>query len=163
MTRRPLDPSKVNVLFDTNAFEGIGPSDADVDRLLELGRSRKIILVAPWSVRCELHHPHTPARVREATIPQIFSYIVGQNSAEQELYRRVREILQGNAAPGKHDADARHVAEAAKYGGYFITQDHRINKTKREALEVVLPPRLWLVTLREFLAIYDRYETASRI
>jgi hypothetical protein len=94
-------------------------------------------------------------------MPQIFSYRVGQIESERELYRRVRDILQGNAAPGKHDADAQHVAEAAKYGGYFITHDRRINHTKRQALQAILPPSFWIVTLAEFLEIFDSYEAGE--
>jgi hypothetical protein len=160
--RRPLDPRRVNVLFDANAFDGVGPDDANVDRLIVLGRSRKINLVTPWSVRTELQNLRTPTSVQDAALPQIFSYIVGETAGEQDLYRRIRGILQGDAARGKHDADARHVTEAAKYGGYFITHDRRITHTKRQALEAVLPPSLWIVTLAEFLAIFDDYE-AGRI
>jgi hypothetical protein len=157
--RRPLDPRLVNTVFDANAFDRDGgPDDADVDRLLALGCAGEITLMMPWSVRPEIEHPRTPAHVRQAALPQIFSYRVELTDSERELYRRIRAILQGNATPGKHDADARHVAEAAKYGaGYFITHDHRINRTKRASLEAVLPPSLWIVTLAEFLAIHDRY------
>lgn len=159
MTRRPLDPRIVNVVFDANTFNRDGgPEDAAVDRLLELGRSRKITLIMPWSVRPEIEDPRTPAHVQKAALPQFFSYQVGQNTAEQALQRQVRAILQGNATPGRHDADAQHVVEAAKYGGYFITHDRRINHTKRGELEAVLPPSLWIVTLAEFLALFDQHE-----
>ena len=93
MTRRPLDPHKVNVLFDSNAFDGVGPDDPDVDRLVELDRAQKIRLITPWSVRTELADAHTPAHVRQATEPLIFSYIVEQNPVERQLYQRVRDIL----------------------------------------------------------------------
>jgi hypothetical protein len=145
MTRRPLDPRKCNVLFDANAFDRDGgPSDADVDRLLELGRSQKVILIAPGSVRGEIQNPRTPGHVQAAALPQIFSYGVEPNDSERARYREVRDILRGNATDDRHDADARHVVEAAKYGGYFITHDRRINRTKRADLEQVLPRSLWI-------------------
>jgi hypothetical protein len=160
---KPLDPRGVNVTFDANAFKRDGsPDDADVDRLVELGRAGKIILVTPWSVRAELADARTPAPVRSAALPQIFSCPVEQTANEVDRFEHVRAILQGNATPGKHDADARHVAEAAKYGGYFITHDRRINRTKRAELEAVLPPSLRIVTLADFLAIYDDYEQRHR-
>jgi hypothetical protein len=158
MTRRPLDPRKVNMLFDANAFDrGVGDG-AEVDRLLGLQTRGKMNLIAPASVRQETQHPHTPAPVREAVSWQIFSLPVGINQNEQQQLSRTRAILQGDAAPGKHDADAWHVFEAAKYGGgYFITHDRRINQTKRQELEEV-PPSLWIVTLTAFLKIFDDYE-----
>lgn len=92
---------------------------------------------------------------------QIFSLPVELNSSERQLLNQIRGILQGNASPLKHDADARHIFNAAKYGGgYFITHDQRINQTKRRELETVLPTSLWIVTLSEFLGIYDHYEEA---
>jgi hypothetical protein len=163
VTRRPLDPRKVNVLFDANAFDRGADGGAEVDRLLALRAAGKINLIAPGGVRQEAQHPHTPASVREIVSGQIFSLPVGLNMNERQQLDRIRAILQGNAAPGKHDDDAKHVFEAAKYGdGYFITHDRRINQTKRQALELELPPSLWIVTLSELLAIYDRYEATGQ-
>jgi hypothetical protein len=159
MARRPLDPRKVNVLFDANAFDRGADDGAEVDRLLALQASGKINLIAPGGVRHETQHPHTPASVRQAVSGQIFSLPVGINQSEKQQLNRIRSVLQGNASPGTHDADARHVFEAAKYGGgYFITHDRRINQTKRQELETVLPPSLWIVTLTTFLKILDDYE-----
>ena len=159
MNRRPLDPRKVNVIIDANALDPSGGDSAEVDRLLALRAAGKVNLIAPGGVRGEALHPKTPAGVRENVVTQIFSLPVGLNGMEQQQLAGIRAILQGNAAPGQHDADARHVFEAAKYGGgYFITHDRRINKTKRQELEKVLPSSLWIVTPAEFLAIYNRYE-----
>jgi hypothetical protein len=158
-TRHPLDPRKVNVLIDANALDPSDGHDADVDRLLALKAVGKIKLIASGGVREEAQHPPTPPAVRENVSAQIFSLPVSLNEVERRQLAGIRAILQGNAAPGQHDADARHVFEAGKYGGgYFITHDRRINKTKRQELEAVLPPSLWIVTLAEFLAVYDRYE-----
>lgn len=158
MSRRPLDPRKINTLFDANAFD---QSSSEVDRLLALKANGKINLIAPSGVRTETQHPHTPAAVREIVSAQIFSLPVELNSSERQLLNQIRGILQGNASPLKHDADARHIFDAAKYGGgYFITHDQRINQTKRRELETVLPTSLWIVTLSEFLGIYDHYEEA---
>jgi len=151
--RRLLDRRKVNVVFDANAFD---QQPDQVKRLLALKAANKIGLIAPGGVRKEIQHPNTPAVVREIVLEQIYSLPVEPNDAERRQFTRIHAILQGNAAPGKHAADARHVFEAAKYGGdYFITHDRRINQTKRRELQVVLPPSLRIVTLIEFLAIYD--------
>jgi len=159
MPRRPLDPRRVNVLFDANAFDPPGDDAAGVERLLALYAAGKINLIAPGGVRAETRHPHTPAAVREIVATKIYSLPVTLTGPEQQQLACIGAILRGNAAPGKHDADAHHVFEAAKYGGgYFITHDRRINQTKRRELEAVLPPSLWIVTLTEFLQIFDRYE-----
>jgi hypothetical protein len=55
---------------------------------------------------------------------------------------------------GSRDAD--HLFEAAKYGGYFITHDQRILK-KVGQLGHLLPPSLTVVTLAEFLDIFDDF------
>jgi len=156
--RRPLDPRMVNVLFDANAFDRLADGN-EVDRLLALQADGKINLIAPQGVRREVQHPNTPKAIRDVVSLQIFALPTELNSEERQELARIRAILQGNAASDKHAADAQHVFEAAKYGGgYFVTHDRRINHTKRQELEAVLPPSLWIVTLLEFLSIYDRYE-----
>ncbi len=155
-SRRPLDPRKVNVLFDANAFD---QDKTEVERLLGMKAAGKITLIAPSGVLVEIQHRNTPARVQEIAGAQIFAVPLELDDSQQKLLTRIRTILQGNAKPGKHDADAHHVFEATKHGGgYFITHDVRINKTKRTDLEKVLPPSLWIVTLTEFLTIYDRFD-----
>jgi len=68
--------------------------------------------------------------------------------------------MRGNAAPGKHDADAFHVVEAAKYGGrHFITNDTRILRKKAEISELT---GIDVVTPTEFLARYDAFDAEHR-
>jgi hypothetical protein len=57
--------------------------------------------------------------------------------------------LRGNAKPGKHEVDADHLFQAAKYSRYFITHDDRIIK-RAGRLGEVLPPSLTVVTLADF-------------
>jgi hypothetical protein len=80
---------------------------------------------------------------------------------EQLMRRQIELALQGNARPGKHAADAYHLAEAAKYG-YFITEERRILE-KSNGLNDLLPPSLQVVTLEQFLEIFDDYEAGRRI
>jgi len=129
MTRRPLDPRKCPVAIDANALDRDGSDhDALVDRLLGLASAGAINLIVPKGVRLEISNPNTPAHVQEAALPKIFTIGVGLNSDEQRRKRIIESELQGNARPGKHAADADHLFEAAKYGGYFITHDDRILK-----------------------------------
>jgi hypothetical protein len=159
--RRPLDPRRCNVAIDANAFDQLGD---EVERLLALRAAGKVTLVAPGRVREEALHPNTPPAVREIVSDQIFSLRVGLTGDERQQLARITAILQGNAAPGKHTYDAHHVFEAAKYGcAYFITHDRRINQKKRQDLEAVLSPSIWIVTLAAFLQIYDDYEAGRLI
>jgi predicted nucleic acid-binding protein len=159
---RPLDPRRVNVTIDANALDKDGAGrDALVDRLLALREADKIRFVIPAGVREEVQHPRTPQGVKDAVLPEIFTIPTGLNSQEQDFRRRVAAALQGNAAPGKHAADAYHLAEAAKYGGYFITHDERVLK-RSGGLRDLLPPSLQIVTLARFLEIFDEYESGQR-
>lgn len=160
MPPRALDPRIVNICYDSNALNRTGgPEDSNVDRFLELAESQVINLLTPKSVLAELSHPKTPAAIQAAALQQIYTIQTGLTQGEIDTGQKIRAILQGNAKPGKHDADASHLTEAAKYGGYFITHDQRI-LDKRSQLRAVIPPSLQVVTLEEFLAIYDSYSVA---
>lgn len=158
---RPLDPRRVNVTIDANALDKDGTArDASVDRVLELREAGKIRFVIPAGVRHEIEHPRTPQSVKDAVLAEIFTIPTGLNPQEQEFRRKLAAALQGNATPGKHAADAYHLAEAAKYGGYFITHDERILK-KSGDLQNLLPPSLQVVSLERFLEIFDDYQSGS--
>jgi predicted nucleic acid-binding protein len=78
-------------------------------------------------------------------------------ASQRDDRRRVAAVLQGNAQPGKHAADASHLSEAAETGcAYFITHDKRI-LAKRGELHRDLPPSLSIVTLTEFFEVFDRF------
>jgi len=81
---------------------------------------------------------------------------VALNSDEERRHRIIEQELTGNARPGKHSADADHLFEAAKYGGYFITHDERVLK-RAGRLRDVLPPSLTVTTLLDFVVIFDQY------
>jgi hypothetical protein len=107
-------------------------------------------------VRDEVQHPHTPQSVKAAVLPRIFNLGPSLNSSQQAARRSVRAILQGNAKPDTHAADASHLSEAAEIRcAYFITNDKRILK-KRYELYAALPPTLTILTLAEFLEVSQR-------
>jgi predicted nucleic acid-binding protein len=160
---RPLDPRRVNVTLDANALDKDGTErDALVERALQLRQAGKIRFVIPAGVRREIEHPKTPQKVKDAVLPEIFTMSVELNPQEQDFRRKLTGALQGNALPGKHAADAYHLAEAAKYGGYFITHDDRILRKPGDLLGL-LPPSLQIVTLERFLEIFDDYESGSAL
>lgn len=153
-----LDPRICNIHLDANAVDRDGTSrDSLVDRLLALRAATKINLVVPGSVRAEVQHPRTPLDVKSAVLGEIYSLPVGKTAGEHDTLRKVQALLRGNASSGKHDDDAFHLCEAAKYGGgYFITHDGRMLR-KRDDLRSLLGPSLCIVTLQEFLEIYDDF------
>jgi hypothetical protein len=160
---RPLDPRICPIGIDANALNRDGSAkDGLVDRILELDRTGQINLIAPHGVRREAADPRTPPGVSEAVLSKIYTIPTGLTAQEQDTRARIEAALQGNSKPGKHAADAQHLAEAAKYCGYFITHDDRVLK-RSKGLRDVLPPSLNVVTLAQFLEIFDNYEAERRI
>ncbi len=154
-----LDRRICNIGHDANALDHDGsPRDALVDRFRTLTSAGRLTLVVAGGVRDEVQHPNTPADVKDAVLPRIFNLRPGLNASQRDDRRRVAAVLQGNAQPGKHAADASHLSEAAESGcAYFITHDKRI-LAKREELRRELPPSLSIVTLTEFFEVFDRFE-----
>jgi hypothetical protein len=102
-------------------------------------------------------NPRTPGAVKASFVPEIYTIPVGKTRPEIERLNKVEALLRGNATSGKHDADAHHLFEAAKYGGgYFITNDQRILR-KCSEIRDILSPALNIVTVAEFLDIYDQF------
>ena len=163
MTHCPLDPRKQNIGHDANALDRDGTDrDRLVARFHELLASRVFRLVVAGGVRDEVQHPHTPDHVKAAVLPQIFNLRIGLNSSQAMERQRVQAIIQGNARPGKHDADASHLSEAAETGcTYFITHDNRILGKRRQLASVL--PTLTIVTLAEFFEIFDGYVSGRLI
>ncbi len=158
MTRRPLNPRICNIALDTNALDLDGSSrDAMVARFRKIMDDRELNVVIGGGVRGEVQHPHTPAHVQVDMLPQIFNLRAGLNPSQRRERQQVAAILQGNAKPGRHAADASHLSEAAETGcGYFITHDRRFLE-KRAELARILPPSLTIATLTEFFAILDGF------
>lgn len=156
--QHPLDPRKCNIAIDANALNKDGrANDSLVDRLLNLSAEGKIKLIVPKGVRLETLDRRAPGYVRAAVTPMIFTNPVSLNSEEQQRKRSIERELQGNAKPGKHAADADHLFEADKYCAYFVTHDQRILNKDRN-IRKLLSPSLTIVTLEEFLQIFDSYE-----
>lgn len=154
MARRKLDPRRASALLDSNAFEHSDQNQ--VNRLLSLMAEERITLIVPHGVRSETAHPNTPIQIKNMMSEQLFTMEVERSSSEEREIARIDSVLQGNAMKGRHSADAKHVFEAAKYGGYFITHDTRIVRKKRRELEA-MHSNLSIVTLDEYLMIYDQF------
>lgn len=155
MVRR-VDPRYSNNLIDAHVLDRTGgPEDAVVDEILALADDGKFCVMLPYSVQSEIQHPNTPKDVKQRAAELLFTGRVQLTADEGEQHRKVREILQGDAKPGKHDSDAFHVVEASKYGGYFITNDQRILR-KASAIRHVVS--IEIVTPTKFLEMYRECE-----
>ena len=159
MARR-VDPRYFTNLIDANVLDCTGTAeDAAVDEILELAAGNRIALLLPYSVKDEVSHPRTPAEVKRRALTLPFTEPVTLTEPERRLYREVLEIVQGDAKPGKHDLDAFHIVESAKYGGYFLTNDKRLLR-KRAAIGAVA--QIEIVTPSEFLNRFKGFEAQDR-
>jgi hypothetical protein len=160
--RRPLDPRICNIGLDANALDrGGAERDHLVTRFCQLCRSGSLTVVVAGGVRDEIQHPQTPDDVKNVVLPEIFNLRPGLTTSQRVERQNVEKVLQGMARPGKHAADSSHPSEAVETGcGYFITHDKRL-LGRRSQLYTVLPPTLNVVTLEEFFAIFDAYETGQ--
>lgn len=73
---------------------------------------------------------------------------------ERQKHPQVLELIQSNAKPGRHDKDAFHLVESAKYGKHFITKDGRLLK---KASEIWCVLQLKVVKPSEFLPAYRHH------
>ena len=144
------------VALDANAFDRIAPGQDDLarafGRLLTEGRLR---LVVPAGVAAEVAHPNAPAELR-VVLQAAAPLSRPRPTARQEIDRiRIRAMLRGNGRPGKHDADAAHLSDAADAGcRFFVTADGKILR-RRDTLAAGLPVGLRVVTLAELVAAFD--------
>ena len=150
-TRRALDPRRSNIALDANAIDRDGSArDKLVDRFCSLRESHVFNVVMAAGVRQEVMNLKTPDGVKKEILPRLFNLQPDLIPSQHEERRRVREILQDNAKPGKHAADASHLSEAAEVGcAFFITHDARF-LDKRGELRVAIPSTLTIVTLEEW-------------
>ena len=156
--RGKIDPRICNIAVDANVYDTDGTTRdllvARFRRLSQLGGPLSVVVSG--GVREEARHPGTPGHVRDDVMGKIYNLRPAPNTEQRSVRRAVRAVLQGNAQPGKHAADASHLCEAAETGcAYFITEDKRV-LAKRQKLEAYL--RLTILTLREFMEVFDSYK-----
>ena len=142
------------VAVDANALDRDGSErDALVAHLRRLAAAGRLRLFVPGGVAAEMRHPDAPEAVRAAPEAAAAHPAHRPLTPRQHIDRiRVRAVMRGDGRPGKHDADASHLSEAAEAGCHaFLTRDGKILR-KRDILRAALPPALRVVTLEDFLA-----------
>ncbi len=150
MRRRTIDPRYGNTHLDANALDPVDSfREHEIQRFDHYVATLDLQLVMPIGVHAEIQSPKTPTSVVNA-MPWVYTVQVTLTEDEKQTRDGVIRLLQGNAKPGRHLADADHIFEAAKYGGrYFITHDKRILSRSRD-IEELLGQTLRIVTLAEF-------------
>lgn len=151
------DPRGRKIALDANALDSNEAAVVRFEKLYEEGLIGELV---PYGVLNEINHPNTPSQIRHLFSSKIYTIQVQLTPQECKLLHSIESKFQGNAHPGRHAADANHIFQASKYGClYFITDDPRIPKKSQEMPE--LKP-LQVVTLSDFLDIYDDYEAGRR-
>lgn len=155
-----LNPRFGNNFLDCNALDRTDPvEDAAVDEILRLHEDPdNFTLLLPHSVKAEIEHPNTPAEKKRLAQNFIFSMPVNLTGPELTRLQNVRALIQGNANPGRHDKDAFHLVESAKYGRHFITKDARLLKKAPEIWEAL---HLRVVKPSAFLAAYHAHASGA--
>ncbi len=148
-----LNPKFGNNFIDANALDHTGgPEDAAIDRILALAEAGQFTLLLPYSVQRELEHPNTPPETKRKASRLIYSMPVQLTAPEIATHKKIRDLIQGNALPGKHDDDAFHLVESAKNGGrHFITNDDRLLKKGGEIWKALM---IRVLTASEFINDY---------
>ena len=146
------------VAVDANALDRNGSErDALVDAFEAEIAAGRLRLFLPSGVAEEMRHPRAPVAVQERAdavgalaVPRLRTVAP---TARQHIDRiRLRAMLRGDGRPGKHDADASHLSEAAEAGcDVFLTRDGKILR-KRDILRAALPAGLRIATLEDFMA-----------
>ena len=148
-----IHPTLGNNFIDANTLDQAGgPSGADVDRILALAEQREFTLLLPYSVQAEIAHLNTPLEVKRLASRLIYSMRVQLTDQEKATHKKIRELIHGNAGPGKHADDAFHLVESAKNcGRHFITNDGRLLKKAPEIWKALL---IRVLTASEFINDY---------
>jgi predicted nucleic acid-binding protein len=157
-----LDPRRGNNFLDCNALDRTEETeDAAMDKILALHEQPDTFtLLLPYSVKAEIEHPSTPSEKKRKAMGFLYSMAVTLTPPELETHEKLRLLIQGNAKSARHEKDAFHLVESAKYGGrYFITKDRRLLK---KAPEIWAALRLRVVTPSEFLSAYRSHSSMPR-
>lgn len=158
---RKIDPRLFNTFIDVPVLhrkEDV--EDEVVEEILRTAFDRGVVLHLTHSVKDEIAHANTPSEVKSRAQGLIYSIPVQLTVAEQELHRRVQDVIRGNAKAGKHDADAFHLVESDKHGGgHFLTNDKRLLR-KNTGLSHLL--QIEIVTPTEFLNVLKNFEAQDR-
>ena len=150
--RRYIDPRRVNNFLDTCAFDPkYSPEDVAAQHIRALHHSGEMQLILAHSNQKEVDHPNTPGDVKREAAGMIFTLPVTLTKPEIDRKARIHAVLTGNGKPENYVVDAKHIFEAGKYGGYFITTDAHILRKHDDLRSIcaatIVRPSEWLELL----------------
>ncbi len=149
-------PFRINTFIDSCAFDPkYEPEDRASLEIFRLREEDTLDVQIAHSTQKEIDHPNTPAWVKREAQNQVFTIQVDLTPGEVDRLRRIETILAGNGKVENIREDAKHVFEAQKYGGYFITTDSRILKRAEELFRLcqirILKPSEFVSVVEQFL------------
>lgn len=154
--KKPPNPFYNPVYFDSCAFDGGSEEEqaASIEaRALfkEKGGDIKIV----HSIKKEIDYPNTPQWVKDEANASIYTIENQPTVGENEELREVQRIIVGNGILEAREADCMHVAQAVKYGRFFVTTDNGILKHRAEILSRF--SSLFIINPSGFLSIVKQY------
>lgn len=147
--------SMPHLFLDANALQppNLDHSEA-IGHLLRWYDEEAIILTTPKGVILELRDPRTPEEVRRVG-RDIYTVDVELNPDELRRRDSIAQAMHGNALSPKHEADADHLFEAAKYCAHiFVTHDQRI-LNREDTIQKCLESRLLVRELADAKALVE--------
>ena len=98
--------------------------------------------------------PRTPVELRRrAEAVRGAAAAASLRDPDRRLLTYLTEVLQGQAAPGRHAADAANLVDAYRHAKVFVTCDRRLLR-RRDALAAVMPS-LRILSPAELVDAYD--------
>ena len=153
-----LNPFRANIFIDSCAFDPkVEPEHSCSQQIFSYYEKGEINLIVSHSNMKEAEHPNTPARIKAEASSKIYSLETSLTAEEEAKKNEIWGILIGNGNPEKMKPDSDHVFEAHKYGGYFVTNDHRIIK-KRDNLQNIC--NAIIVTPCELIDIINEHSSS---
>jgi hypothetical protein len=161
-----VNPLIVNNFIDTCAFdpkyEPETTASLEILKLSDymLSKDGRCLVLIAHSTQDEIDHPNTPAWVKKRAEWLLYTIEVPLSPDEKTLLGNIEMILAGRGRVDSIKQDARHVFEAQKYGGYFITTDNRVLSRAE-----VLHDRYHVIVLKpsKFLALVQEYKAGEQV
>lgn len=97
-----------------------------------MGNDGRASLLLTHPAKKEIDHPNPPDDVKREAQEMSYTIPVALTAQEDAQKARVSAVFVGEGNPERYAADALHIFEVGKYGGYFVTTDKRILRRKNE-------------------------------
>lgn len=157
-----MNPWLCNNFIDSCAFDPkYDPEDKAATEIFRLHEENELGLLIAHSTQKEIDHPNTPSWVKKEAGGLIFTLDTSLTHQEKILIQNIEITLAGNGKRENFIQDARHIFEAQKYGGYFITTDKKLIKKRDEIHQLcasnILLPNEFLLLVRAHTNPYKRF------